>query len=207
MKNASSIVIDQSLQDYFHAQVAASLAHQQVDVGHSTLHYLSRLLAEFTDPRQLFSRTDHGWDLKPLAMHYADAVQAEGAQQRNLALKRLGDIALFIAGMFSGSLARKVVDVDYYAAMGGAAYRDLHDFVVARLGTGAQGTPYAELGAKFLSLVDVLAEVAEESHLGARHDLLRDYELWIRTDSPRALSSLHRAGVLPSRESASLARH
>lgn len=207
MPNSSSIVTNVNVQGYFHAQIEASLAHQQVALGSSTVHYLAKLLADFANPRQLFEQTAQGWELKPLAMHYADAVFAEGARQRNVALKRLGDIALFISGMFPGSLARKVVDVDYYAAMGGAAYRDLHALITLHLGDAVTPTPFAELATKFIALIDVLAEVAEESHLGIKHDVLRDYEVWLRTNSPRARNKLHRAGIVPNRAASSLVHH
>ncbi len=207
MPNSSSIVTNVNVQDYFHAQIEASLAHQQVALGLPTVDYLARLLADFMNPQQLFEQTAQGWELKPLALHYADAVYAEGAHQRNFALKRLGDIALFIAGMFAGSLARKVVAVDYYVAMGGAAYRDLHALLTSHVGDHYTPTPFAELATKFIALIDVLAEVAEESHLGVKHDVLRDYELWLHTSSPRALSKLKRAGIAPSRVALSVARH
>jgi hypothetical protein len=109
--------------------------------------------------------------------------------------------------MFAGSLVRKVVDVDYYVAMGGAAYRDLHGLLTANFGDALTPTPFAELATKFMALVDVLAEVAEESHLGVKHDVLRDYEVWLRTSSPRALRKLHGAGIVPNREAMSLVRH
>lgn len=206
MPNTPSIMTNVNVQDYFRAQLEASLAHQHVPLGQPTLHYLARLLADFTDPTQLYAHTPDGLELRPLAMHYADAVQAEGAHQRNMALKRLGDIALFVSGMFAGSLTRKVVNVDYYAAMGGAAYRDLHSLLTASFGEAVTPTPFAELASKFLALVDVLGEVAEESHLGVKPDVLRDYETWLHTGSRRALHKLRVAGIVPSRE-ASSARH
>jgi hypothetical protein len=207
MPNHPSIVTNVNVQDYFHAQLEASLAHQHLPLGLSTVQYLARLLTDFSNPQQLFEHTELGLELRPLAMHYADAVYAGGAHQRNVALKRLGDIALFISGMFAGSLARKVVDVDYYAAMGGAAYRDLHAWLTSQVGDQCVPTPFAELASKFMALVDVLAEVAEESHLGVKHDVLRDYEIWLRTSSPRALKKLHLHGIVPNRETLSLARH
>ncbi|MGH8596763.1 MAG: hypothetical protein ACREXT_08915 [Gammaproteobacteria bacterium] len=205
--NTASIVTNLNVHDYFHAQLAASISHQHVALDPVTVNYLAKMLTSFTDPQQLFSRTPEGWDLKPLAMHYADAVYAEGNNQRKFALQRLGDIALFIAGMFAGSLARKLVDVDYYVAMGSAAYRYLHEIVNNALAHRPIGVPYAELGTKFAALVDVLAEVADEAHLGQRTDVLRDYEIWLRTDSARALDKLRRYGLQPCRTAGSFTRH
>mgnify|MGYP002137355912 CR=1 FL=1 len=39
-------------------------------------------------------------------------------------MRAMGDFSLYIAGFFSDSLKRKLVDVDYYIGMGGAAYEN-----------------------------------------------------------------------------------
>ncbi len=207
MPHDASIVTNVNVHDYFQAQLAASISHQRISVDPLTLNYLADLLTNFSDSERLFSRTPDGWDVKPLALQYADAVYAEGPNQRNLALKRLGDIALFVAGVFAGSLARKLVDVDYYVAMGSSAYCYLHELRHGSFAPGAGGTPYAELGTKFAAFVDVLAEVAEESNLGRKRDLLRDYEIWLHTGSPRSLQKLQREGLQPCRTAASFTRH
>jgi hypothetical protein len=206
MSDTTSIVTNLNVHDYFQAQLTASITHQRVTLDPATIRYLADLLSDFTDSERLFSPTPEGPDIKPLALQYADAVYAEGTNQRKFALRRLGDVALFVAGMFAGSLARKLVDVDYYIAMGGSAYRYLHEILDSSFALKTHASPFGELSAKFAALVDVLAEVAEESHLGGRQDVLRDYEIWLRTGSKRALNKLHRSGLQPC-TTASLARH
>jgi len=193
------------IRDHFRDQIQTSLKRQHVAVNDGTAGYLVDLLTRFADPRSLFSHTADGPVLRALADHYADAVHADGAGQRKLALKALGDVALFIAGVFSGYLNRRLVDVDYYISMGGSAYRDLHAFVSARL-AGADGV-FDELSRKFPLLVDVLAEVSEESRLGAPNDLLRQYELWLRTGSPRARAKLERRGIHPTAQASIRVTH
>ena len=193
------------IRDHFRDQIQTSLKRQHVAVNDGTAGYLVDLLTRFADPRSLFSHTADGPVLRALADHYADAVHADGAGQRKLALKALGDVALFIAGVFSGYLNRRLVDVDYYISMGGSAYRDLHDFVSARLAV-ADGV-FDELSRKFPLLVDVLAEVSEESRLGAPNDLLRQYELWLRTGSPRARAKLERRGINPTAQASIRVAH
>lgn len=200
----SRVITTLDARSYFHDCVTGSLVRQHVRVGETTLAYLVNLLLAFMDARQLLSQSEEGLEIRPLAFRYADALQADGVQQRNLALRKLGDVALFVAGMFAGSFTRRLVDVDYYIAMGGAAYRELHEQLEGHFEAG--GGPFGELGAKFPALVDVLAEVSEESHLGAQ-DLLRNYEIWLRTGSERALRALERLGVHPSPHAVSLARH
>lgn len=191
------LVTTMGIRDHFRDQVLTSLHRQHVAVQDGTAGYLVDLLTSYAHAGRLFSEGQHGLELRALADLYADAAHADGAEQRNHALKTLGDLALFISGVFSGYLNRRVVDVDYYISMGCGAYRDLRDFVRARLSAdGAQ--VFDELARKFPQLVDVLAEVSEESNLGAQQDLMRQYELWLRTRSPRALAKLRRRGVHPT---------
>jgi len=128
------------IRDHFRDQVLCSLSRQQVSVQDHTAGYLVDLLTTFTDPHRLFSDSPEGLELRTLASHYADAAHAEGAEQRKHALKTLGDLALFISGVFSGYLNRRLVDVDYYIAMGCGAYRDLHDFISTRLSVRVRRT-------------------------------------------------------------------
>ena len=205
MPATASVVASSNLHDYFREQVGRALSHQQVKLREQTSAYVSHLLADCTDPRKLFSVTSEGLEARPLAFLYADAVHAEGPQQRKLALKRLGDVALVIAGLFAGCLNRSLVGVDYYIAMGGAGYRGLHEALQTGSATGPD--PFGELAANFARLVDVLAEVADESHLGAGHDTLHHYEKWLRTGSPQAARQLARHGVHPLQTPGSLRQH
>jgi len=190
------LVTTMGIRDHFRDQVLTSLHRQHVAVRDSTAGYLVDLLTSFAQSSRLFSESSEGLELRALAELYGDAAHADGAEQRNHALKTLGDLALFIAGVFSGYLNRRLVDIDYYIAMGCGAYRDLGDFIRARLSVEGAAV-FDELSRKFPQLVDVLAEVSEESNLGAQSDLLRQYELWLRTGSPRALAKLHRGGIHP----------
>lgn len=192
----TQLVTTMGIRDHFRDQVLTSLHRQHVDIGEGTAGYLVDLLTSYAHSNRLFSESPEGLELRALAELYADAAHADGAERRNHALKTLGDLALFIAGVFSGYLNRRLVDVDYYIAMGCGAYRDLRDFVRARLSRDGAAV-FDELSRKFPQLVDVLAEVSEESNLGAQSDALRQYELWLRTRSPRALAKLQRHGIHP----------
>lgn len=198
------LLTDLGLREHFRDLVETSLHRQQLSVRDSTTGYVVSLLTDHLRPGHLFTAGPEGPELRTLAERYADVAHAEGAGQRRLALKGLGDLALFIAGMFSGYLNRRLVDVDYFIAMGCGAYRELHDAFGARQSGDAV---FAELSREFPRLVDVLAEISDESHLGASTDLLREYELWLRTGSPRIAAKLARRGILPAASNASLRQH
>jgi hypothetical protein len=58
---------------------------------------------------------------------------------------------------------------------------------------------FAELAAKFQRLVDALNDVSEMAHRHDDRDILRQYEIWLKTGSPRAAGILRGLGVEPAR--------
>jgi len=95
---------------------------------------------------------------------------------------------------FQDSLNRKIVDVDYYIGMGEAAYRA----VASREDSQQMQRTYEELSEKFHKFVDVLAEISDKTSPKTETDLLRMYDVWLRTKSERAARALQQAGVIPS---------
>jgi hypothetical protein len=123
-----------------------------------------------------------------------DALDASTEAERSQHLQRLGDVSLFIAGFFARSFARRLVDVDYHIAMGGRAYGALAD----RLRGGRRavlGQVFGELAAKFQPLVDALNEISDTAHAHTQADVLRLYEIWLKTGSRRAYGLLRSLGV------------
>jgi hypothetical protein len=81
--------------------------------------------------------------------------------------------------------------------MGGSAYDSLSDEIRGTFRGRALAPVYRELAAKFQPLVDVLNEVADGAHESSDIDLLRVYEVWLKTGSRRAESLLRQSGVEP----------
>jgi hypothetical protein len=145
--------------------------------------------------------------LRPLALLYGEALEAPSHEERNQALKRLGDVALFISGVFADSLNRKLVDVDYYIAMGGKAYSYLSDSSRNTLRWQVLSEVFEELASKFAVFVDILGEVSENAHFNRDVDVMRLYEVWLRTGSKRAGRRLQRLGIQPLHASVSRRQH
>ena len=207
MNTNSAVIVSADTRAYFHDQVDAALSKQALKVDDTTAVYLVNLLSAFTHARELFEETDDGLHIKPLALHYADAVNAPGIAERSAALRKLGDIALFISGLFADSLNRKLIDIDYYIAMGGTAYSYVHDIgATSNYGRDQIGL-FAELAEKFAALVEVLNEISECSNLHSNSDVLRIYEIWLKTGSDRAYDKLQRLGLNPSLNATSRATH
>jgi hypothetical protein len=187
-----------NLQEFFRDAVHDALARQHVGVDDHTEHYVVNLLTMFARSEALFEPTREGPRLRPLALMLAEAAAAPCSEQRSRTLQRLGDVSLFVAGFLSHGLARRLVDVDYHIAMGGRAYGTLAD----TCGSGARGRAlagvFAELAAKFQRLVDALNDVSEMSWRHTDRDVLRLYEVWLKTGSSRAHGLLRQLGVSPT---------
>ncbi len=112
-------------------------------------------------------------------------------------LKKLGDTSLVVSGFFSDRLARSLVDVDYYIAMGERAYDGAADLAVGQRGLSALREIFAELSHNFVRLVDCLMEVSERARTTAADDLVRLYERWRATGSRRLMRRLASEGILP----------
>ncbi len=199
-------LVARDVREYFKHSVTEAMGRQNVSATEEAVHYVVNMLAQFTRSDALFECTSDGYSIRPLALFYAQAVEAESRTARELTLKRLGDVALLISGMFSASLDRKLVNVDYYIAMGGSAYGFLSSGMSHASNQRANGQMFAELAAKFQAFVDVLAEVSDNSSLRAPTDVMRLYENWARTGSRRSAEQLRKLGIEPSAGSVSL-RH
>ena len=195
-----------NLREFFRDSVHAALERRKVGVEDHTEHYVVNVLTMFARTEALFEPTPDGARLKPLALMLADAGAAPTREERLRGLQRLGDVSLFLAGFFAQGFARRLVDVDYHVAMGGRAYGTLAD-TMTRGPRRALGHVFGELAAKFQPLVDALNEIAETSYRHSDRDVLRLYEIWLKTDSRRARNLLVELGVAPTRAGGLLRSH
>lgn len=206
-RSRDRVVRVRNLQDYFRTSIEDVIVRQGVDVDPHAAHYVVNLLTLFSRSDELYEDQGDCYGLKPLALMLADAADAETAEQRNFMLQRIGDVALFIAGFFADSLATKAVDIDYYIHMGGNAYGSLSEEVRGTFRGNAFAAVYRELAIKFQVLVDVLNEISAGRREGSDLDVLRTYEVWLRTGSRRAERLLREQGIVPITDSVGPRRH
>lgn len=107
-------------------------------------------------------------------------------------LKQLGDLALYVSGFFGDSLSRKLVDIDYYANMGGLAYSTL------ALHTADSGFKmvFKEYGDKFLEFVEILTYISHQTQVQTDQNLLRLYDRYLKTGSRIAREQLVEKGLI-----------
>ncbi len=175
--------------EYFKDLVDSALVRQHLHAHELTACYLVNLLCGFVRPDR---RSGFADDELPLAFRLGKALESGGLEQR-ARLRSLGDFSLFMSGFFSDSFRRRSVDVDYYVSMGEYAYGSL-----SRRDEDAFGDVFAELAGKFIAFTDVLSDVSERTGMSASADVLRLYEKWLRTRSPRDGQRLVERGILPN---------
>ncbi len=184
------ILVGKTAQEWFREMVTDALSHRRLKIQEVTEFYLVNLLAGFLEKERLFVEDADGTvRAEPLALILLRALHSD-RRARVRELRRLGDTALFVSGFFGDSLARSLVDVDYYIAMGERAYGTLAD---SERGPGAE--PFGELSDRFGDFVDLFAEIAELSNLRSNRGLVRLYERFLATRSARAAELLRARGV------------
>jgi hypothetical protein len=207
-RNSSDRVVRvRNLEDYFRTSIDDVMTRQHVDVDPHATHYVVNLLTLYSRSEELFEDDGETYGLRPLALMMADAADAASSEERKYSLQRIGDVALFIAGFFAESLAHKPVDIDYYITMGGNAYGSLSEEVRGTFRGNTFAPIYRELAIKFQLLVDVLNEVRDAARHESDVDLLRTYEVWMKTGSRRARRLLRQNGVVPISDARPRRRH
>ena len=184
-----------NLREFFHDSVNDAMECNRLSADHHTAHYVVNLLTLFARAEAFHAAADSSEGRKPLALMLADALDAPTAEQRCTGLQRMGDVALFVAGFFADDLQESVVDLDYYVSMGGGAYSSLSMETRGTMRGQALGGIFAELGEKFQQFVDVLNDVRAQAGSVTDTNLLRQYEVWLRTGSERARRLLRQQGV------------
>lgn len=196
--NGSGAVIPVSnLNAYFQQALHTTARSQRLDTDDPTLAYLTHLLTDYARSERLYDHTQDGMVRRPLVDIYKQASEAETKAERELALQRLGDLALFVSGFLPHSLQRGLVDVDYYVAMGAAAYGNLSDSASAGNRVRALRSVFEQLSRRFIDFVDLIAETIEHGNQVRNPDLMRLHALWVKTGSRRLARQLVECGVIP----------
>jgi hypothetical protein len=184
-----------SLREFFRESVDSAMDANHLSASTEASHYVVNLLTLFARAEVFHDSADDAAGRRPLALMLSDALDAPTAPERQYALQRLGDISLFVAGFFASDLQHSVVDIDYYISMGGGAYNSLSTQSRETSRGRAFAEIFAELGDKFDRFVDVLNDVRDQAGSASDADVLRLYDVWLKTGSPRAARLLRRQGI------------
>lgn len=182
-----------SISAFFKEQVGTALDSRKVKATPLVEGYLVQLLEHYAFTNNLYSEDEPSGKKRntTLAELYLKACSSE-PPIRNETLKRLADTSLYISGFFGDSLNRKVVDIDYYAGMGGAAYANLASLTEE----GELSRVYRDFALRFMDFVDVLTHISQQALIQTNSDLLRLYDRYVSTGSKLAEEQLIQKGIL-----------
>jgi len=184
-----------ALAGFFKEEVDQALEEQQLDASEEVGFYLVNLLDEFAKTDAVGASLE-----EPLAMLLHRAVFEGRAQARMSAYRHLGDVSLYVAGLFSPLLRRRAVDIEYAIRMGASAYRTVAAMTNQRSTTVSRALQpmYVEMSDKFPALVEVLTQIGERTSLGADSpDLAELYERFARSSGPHLVKRMQAMGVMP----------
>ena len=196
-QSASELVKVESLREFFRDSIDVAMESNKLSAQSETAHYVVNLLTLFARAEAFHDPADNSPGRKPLALMLADALDAPTVAERQFALQRLGDVSLFMAGFFADDLQHSVVDIDYYISMGGGAYSSLSTQARDTTRGRAFADIFAELREKFHRFVDVLNDVRTQAGSASDSNVLRLYEVWLKTGSDRAARLLRQHGIHP----------
>ena len=180
------------LRFWFREQLEAALERKRVDASESTRAYLVELLSALGIGRR---RTP---GQRPLALQLADARDAGDGLERLRIYRALGDEALCLSGFFSDHLEGRGLSAGYVVAMGGGAYESAGVLALQSAREAPRVGVYRELSRKFVPFAQVLDEVRESTTMRTPQDIVKLYDKWRRTGSPRLAERLSAEGVHPS---------
>lgn len=183
-----------SPQGFFQELVSKGLSQRKIQTYPMVENYLVNLLQHYLDARNLFEEeyaNEEGQkNPQTLAEMYLLAQNAETSVKVEM-LRKLGDRTLYISGFFGDSLQRKIVDVDYYVNIGGAAYATL----AHHTREDAMAKVYNIFSSRFIEFVDVLTYISHHSFIKSDESILRLYDRYLRTGSKLAREKLLEMGI------------
>ena len=147
------------------------------------------MLARFGRSEALFSYEDGESGLRPLALLYGDALEAEDERQRCLYLQQLGDMALFLGSVFPERFASRGIRQDYVVGMGGGAY----DYLAGN--ARSHRHIFRELGAMFARLLELISAACSMATAVSNETVLAIYQRWVETRDPLLASQLQGLGI------------
>ncbi len=154
------------------------------------LDLLKRLCTE-KDPLNLELIGD-----RPLAIVLMEAVRKD-IFQKIRDLKAVGDVSLIFSGLYPEYLTRRLVDIDYYIEIGKKSYYLLSDTYSNLKRQQELFILYSQLVAEFITLIQILTEMASELHFLDEENLVKIYNRYRRTKIRKYLDILRKNNVEP----------
>ena len=188
----SKLIVSADLHGFFRDEVVAARAQMGVRLSEATEYYLVELLVHFSRRVDI----EDMYQDEPLLVMHQRAREAPLAQQLVI-FKQMADWALYMAGFFVEYIERSLVTVDYYSAMGTAAYARVAELCASGHKPQTVHQMYHELAGQFGAVADVLTQVSHRARQRNHSDLdlLKLYDRYVRTQNDRARRMLEGRGL------------
>lgn len=190
----SLIMPTASLQSFFKERIECAVEKHRINGDEDTLWYLTQLLCNYSRTNAFLDNNGTRSALTPLAEYYRQAIESGSTYERRQLLQRLGDVAIVVSGLFSGALNRKAVGVDYYIAMGEAAYSTLADESAHSSKEHALQGIFEALANDFSDYVVAISEVPVKPD--QPKDLMALIDDWHANKHPSVARELRSQGVV-----------
>lgn len=172
-------------EEHFSEVVKEACENRQIKAQPNVEVYLVQLLRFYLDSNNFHQYRDTFAEL------YLRAMNADNPEKKQL-MRSVADRSLYLTGFFADSLQRKIVDVDYYAEIGAAAYSNL----CAWTKEDSLSHVYQTFSKRFMDYVEVLNYISEKSTIQGDQNVLRLYDRYLRTGSELAREKLNELGVV-----------
>ena len=182
-------ITETSLSSYFSKRLTRYAERFRPPPHEDTCWYLGTLLERFGRSEELFSYQDGQMTLRPLALLYSDAIEADNTRERCLMLQQLGDMALFLGALYPERFSRHGIPQDYFIGMGGSAYDYLAD------NARSNRHIFAELANTFTRMLEMVANACSRTQRLTTEEVLKLYQRWLGTRDPVIESQLRALGI------------
>lgn len=190
-------IIDGSrFREYLMEQVKRGISSEGLQVSDFTEFYLVNLLVGFERSDDLYIVKENHLEDEPLALMLARALDGDAATQLK-ELKKIGDKALYLAGLFAEHLERGIISREYYIDMGSTAYGSLSSQLASEK---VFRELYKELSSNFSGLANMLKTFTVAERVQNNLNLLNLYERWLKSGDDKIKRKLIEEGLIPDKK-------
>lgn len=156
--------------------------------------YLVSLLEKYLKPKNFSDHLD-----QPLAFQLKDALEAPPSQKITI-LKDLGDLTLYLSGMFPEFIEKKIVSLSYYISIGKIAYSQLSEVIYSVFKEAHFNKLYSSLANQFKPLVEVLSVIAQKNSFSSNEciytQILKKHGIYEKTGFKSLQDALLETSIL-----------
>ena len=181
------------LDGFLYDQVAAAEKKLRIDLSPHSKIYILDLLKRLARSDDLFAGLESD---RPLAAIMLEAMH-KNIFERIRDLRLIGDLSLVFSGLYPEHLTRRLVDVDYFIALGRRSYGLLSETCREYRSRRELAVLYLQLVSEFVCLTGILTEMAGSMRFLDEQDAGKAARRWRHTRVRKYLEILTRHKVVP----------